>query len=224
MAKSQFAISISCNARRNSIAARFGNCYGGDMVQSLREPFSRCADLQSLANGILDLSVALTNADYGNVQLMNWKRGWLEIKAQRGFQDEFLNFFKWVKLDDGTACARAVQDRGAIIIEDVAADVQFSPYLQIARRAGFRAVQSTPLVSTSGALVGIVSTHFRRQHRPDPPQIVALNRMAQMAADRIIALRAHRVGAEIGHLCSIEECRKAIGVADKLLNGAGHKP
>jgi GAF domain-containing protein len=193
------------------------------MVPSLGEPFSSCVDLQSLANGILDLSVALTSADYGNVQLINWKRGWLEIKAQRGFEDEFLNFFKRVKLDDGTACARAVQDRGAIVIENVAADVQFSPYLQIARRAGFRAVQSTPLVSTSGALVGIVSTHFCRQHRPNPSQIAALNQMAQMAADRIITLRAHGTGGEFEYLCSIDECRKAIFLADKLLNGSGRK-
>ena len=194
------------------------------MVLSFGEPFSRCADLQSLADRIVDLGVTLSNADYGNVQLMNWETGWLEITAQRGFHDEFLNFFRRVKLGDGTACARAVQDRGAIVIDDVAADVQFSPYLEIARRAGFRAVQSTPLVSTSGALVGIVSTHFRRQYRPNPSQIAALNQMAQMAADRIIALRAHRAGAEFEHLCSIDECRKAIFLADKVLNGAGRKP
>jgi hypothetical protein len=55
-------------------------------------------------------------------------------------------------------------------------------------------------------------------------QLGALNDMAQMAAGRIIALRAHRVGAEFEHLSSIDECRKALFFADKLLNGAGRKP
>jgi GAF domain-containing protein len=189
------------------------------MLHSRVERFARSANLQSLADEVLDFGVRLTNADFGNVQLMNWKTGWLEIKAQRGFHDEFLNFFKWVRPDDGTACARAVQDHEAIIIEDVTADRRFSPYLEIALRAGFRAVQSTPLVSTSGALVGIVSTHFRRQHRPDASQVRALQETGQIAADRIIALRAHRVGAEYEQLRSIKACRNAILVADKLLNG-----
>jgi len=63
------------------------------------------------------------------------------------------------------------------------------------------------------------SSHFRRQHRPDASQVRALKETGQIAADRIIALRAHRVGAEYEQLRSIKACRNAILVADKLLNG-----
>jgi hypothetical protein len=49
---------------------------------------------------LLDRSLDLSRAGFGNIQLMNWRAGYLEIKAQRGFQDEFLNFFERVKLED----------------------------------------------------------------------------------------------------------------------------
>ena len=32
------------------------------------------------------------SARFGDVQIMDWKAGYLEIKAQQGFQEEFLNF------------------------------------------------------------------------------------------------------------------------------------
>jgi hypothetical protein len=70
---------------------------------------------------------------------MNWKAGYLEIKAQSGFADEFLNFFQRVCLADVSACARALRKRSSIVFEDVTTDQQF---------------------------VGILSTHFPILHRP----------------------------------------------------------
>jgi GAF domain-containing protein len=102
----------------------------------------------------------------GNVQLMNWKAGYLEIKAQSGFGDEFLNFFKQVYLADVSACARALRKRSSIVIEDITTDRQFVPCCEILMRAGVRAVQSTPMISSSGALMGILSTHLPILHRP----------------------------------------------------------
>ena len=86
-----------------------------------------CADVRSVLDCVLNLSLNFVEADFGNVQLVDWKSGCLEIKAQSGFGDEFLNFFERVKLQDGTACARALRNRDAIIIEDVTLDPQFAP-------------------------------------------------------------------------------------------------
>jgi GAF domain-containing protein len=119
-----------------------------------------CADVQSVLSCALDCSLEVSDTRFGNAQLMDWKSGYLEIKVQRGFQSEFLNFFERVKVEEGSACARASRNRDVIIIDDIMVDRQFSPYTEIARRAGVRAVQSVPLVSSSGALVGVLSTHF----------------------------------------------------------------
>jgi hypothetical protein len=157
--------------------SRFSRCLGA------------CADIPSVLDCLLNLSLNLVDADFGNVQLVDWKSKCLEIKAQRGFDYEFLNFFERVKVQDGTACARALRNRDAIIIEDVTLDPQFAPCREIISRAGFRAVQSTPLISSSGALVGILSTHFAMPYRPTDQQMLAIKTAAQLVANAIIRLR-----------------------------------
>src|SRR5215831_5367759 len=64
---------------------------------------------------------------------LNWKAGYLEIKAQRGFREEFMNFFGRVKLEDSSACARTLRKRDAVVIEDIVIDPQFSSCLEFAR-------------------------------------------------------------------------------------------
>jgi C4-dicarboxylate-specific signal transduction histidine kinase len=89
----------------------------------------------------------------------------LEVVAQRGFQQDFLEHFRTVR-DVGAACEQVMELRERIIIEDVETDSEFTPHRQIAVSAGFRAVQSTPLFSRSSEFLGMLSTYFRRPHRP----------------------------------------------------------
>src|SRR5215472_4962275 len=106
------------------------------------------SDVQSILDCLLLRALEISQASYGNVQLMDWDAGHLVIKAQYGFQDE-LRFFKRVKLGEGSACARALEDSGSVLVEDVMEDALLLPYRQIMRRAGVRAVQSTALRSTN---------------------------------------------------------------------------
>lgn len=99
---------------------------------------------------------------------------------------DFLNFFKRVYVDDVSACARALRKRSSIIIDDVTADQQFTPCRDILAQAGVRAVQSTPMVSSSGALIGILSTHFPTPHRPTDIEMRNLRHAAHLAADAFI--------------------------------------
>src|SRR5262249_39174150 len=70
------------------------------MFDPTAEQIHRCRDAQSLADCLLHQGLELSWARFGNVQLMDWKAGYLEIKAQSGFGDEFLNFFKRVYVGD----------------------------------------------------------------------------------------------------------------------------
>jgi hypothetical protein len=103
----------------------------------IAEQIHRCDDAQSLADCLLHHGLEISRARLGNVQLMNWKAGYLEIKAQSGFGDEFLNFFKRVDVADVSACARALRKRSSIVIEDVTTDQQFAPCRGILTRAGY---------------------------------------------------------------------------------------
>src|SRR5262245_13837122 len=147
-------------------------------------------DERSVCEWLLSQGLDLTQTHLGNVQLIDWKEGYLKIVAHSGFREDFLKFFAKVKYVDESACARALKSREQVIIEDVLSDRGFAPYRDIARAADFRSVQSTPLVSNNGALVGILSTHFSSTHCPPREQRQALKILSRLAADAIIEYRA----------------------------------
>src|SRR5262245_46448997 len=136
------------------------------MLYAMPDPLPRSTDVQPILDWLLHRAIDLSQTGFGNVQLISWRAGYLEIKAQPGFEESLFKFFERVRIEDGSACARALRNREAIIIEDIMADEEFSPCRQVVSDAGIRAVQSTPIISSSGALLGIISTHFAARHRP----------------------------------------------------------
>jgi GAF domain-containing protein len=147
-----------------------------------------CYTLEEVAQWTLRHARRVTHASLGNVQLIDWTVGYLEIVAHQGFSDEFLPCFRRVSQLDGSACGRALL-RGTVAIADVLEDDSFASYRGVAERAGFRAVQSTPLLSSSGALCGVVSTHSMQTGRLTDQQLCALEDVAARAANRIIRLK-----------------------------------
>jgi GAF domain-containing protein len=151
---------------------------------------------------------------------MNWRTGCLRIASQRGFGDEFLTFFESVTTRDGSVCARALRGREQVIVEDVMSDIEFTSCRAIARRAGFRAVQSTPIVSSNGAFIGVLSTHFPSPHRPSDATMAALTVLAQEAADAIIFRRS--AVSDVNSV--IERSRQALQDSYRVLMRANRAP
>lgn len=110
----------------------------------------RTASLHAGLEEMLVTTIELLSASFGNVQLIDQSTGKLRIASQQGFKPDFLEFFREVSVDDGSACGQALQLGQRVIITDVNQDPLFAPYVSIARKAGFRAVQSTPLLGRNG--------------------------------------------------------------------------
>ena len=124
------------------------------------------ADLPKILEGVLDATIALQQADYGNIQLYEPATGVLRIVAQRGFSPAFLEHFAAVDMNEPSACGRALRAGERVIIEDVEVDPDYLPHRAIAAHEGYRAVQSTPIRGRDGVAIGMLSTHFRQTHRP----------------------------------------------------------
>ncbi|HET8697939.1 MAG TPA: GAF domain-containing protein, partial [Gammaproteobacteria bacterium] len=90
------------------------------------------------------------------------------------------------------AAGRTLRTGRRIIIEDVDADEQYAPLRDVARAAGYRAVQSTPIVSRDGRRLGMISTHFRSPHRPSEHSLRLLDLYVQQAVDFIERCRAEQ--------------------------------
>ena len=156
------------------------------------------AELQPLLEEILDATMALLHADFGNVQLYNPKTQALEIVAHRGFKKDFLDYFNLVQ--EGTAsCGMAWQRGERVVVEDVLTDRGFAPHLEIVAAAGYRAVQSTPLFRHNGEPLGMISTHFRQPHRPSERELRLTDLYARQAVELIERKRAEEA------LCTSEE-------------------
>ena len=135
---------------------------------------------------IVEAAIAISGADFGNIQLLDTQSSLLKIVAQRGLPKWWVDF--WNEVSEGRGgCGTALERRERVIVEDVERSPIFvgAPALEIQLKAGVRAVQSTPLVSRSGKPVGMFSTHYKAPHRPDGRVLRLLDLLARQAADLI---------------------------------------
>jgi two-component sensor histidine kinase len=139
-------------------------------------------------------AIDLSRADKGNLQLLDTTSGALTIVAHEGFDPPFLKFFEQVP-DDGSARAAAMRSNNRVIVEDVANSEIFAgqPSLKVMLDAEARAVISTPLMSSRGNLLGMISVHFREPHRPTEPELTALDLLARQTADYLERKRAEEL-------------------------------
>jgi two-component system, chemotaxis family, CheB/CheR fusion protein len=113
---------------------------------------------------VLATAIELHSADCGLVQLIGSDGQHLRIAAQQGFDAPFLERFRFVGPDDGLACGRALRQREIVQVPDVMTDDGYASYSGVAVEAGYRAVQSSPLLDRDGHMVGVLSVHFHEPH------------------------------------------------------------
>ncbi len=158
------------------------------MLARLHEVGSRLwlkRDLRQALDEILAGAIELLNADMGTIRILETTRGKLKIEAQRGFTQEFLDYLGEISADGDLPCCRALRSAERIVIEDIEVDEHFTTYRAIARASGYRAVQSTPIMSREGVLLGTLATHFRTGQEPSDQDLRLLDLYVRQAADII---------------------------------------
>jgi PAS domain S-box-containing protein len=164
---------------------------------------------------ILDAAVSITGADKGNIQLLDPGSGALVIAAQRGFEEPFLNFFARVR-DESSACGAAMLSAQSVVVEDVTRSELFAGQasLDALLAAGVRAVQSTPLLSSDGSLLGMISTHFSRPTRLEERKLRLTDLLARQAADYLERKQAEEKQRESEERLRMAQSAANIGAFD----------
>jgi len=149
----------------------------------------QCTDVsarfEECLQAILDGAIGIMGAAKGNIQLLNPESGTLNIAVYRGFDRPFLKFFSTVDANHAAACGRAMRKMERVIIENIEQSEVFAgkESLSVLLEAGVHAVQSTPLCSSAGRILGIISTHFNAPHRPSDRELRFMDLLARQAAD-----------------------------------------
>jgi PAS domain S-box-containing protein len=214
---------------QNRAAARAS--FEQEAMACLYEVAKRCAKpkthFRENLSAILDAALWITRADKGNLQLYEKASGALKLAAHRGFEAPFLEFFATVPHGEATACGFATAAAERVVVEDVTESPIFAdpPSLRALLDAGVRAVQSTPLVGGTGTVLGMISTHFGRPHRPSQRECQMLDVLARQAADYVERTRAEEQREELLRLAerAREEAETANRAKDEFLAMLGHE-
>lgn len=145
-------------------------------------------NIEALYEKILDAVVAIMHSEYASMQVLFPKHGSggeLRLLAFRGFNPEAARFWKCVCADSKSTCGAALRSGKRIVVPNIekcdfmAGTEDLTTYLQ----TGIHAVQSTPLVSRAGKMVGMISTHWRDPYSPSENDLHLLDILARQAAD-----------------------------------------
>jgi two-component sensor histidine kinase len=150
------------------------------------------ATMEQALDEILAAANLLHGAKHGRVQLHDAERGHLEMVASRGFEPGIFDIIRPVKPGDRFASAQALSSRKPVVIEDVETDEDYAPYREKARIGGYRAMLATPLISSGGEMIGVLSTYFPHPHRPSKREMRISEIYARQAANVAARFRAEK--------------------------------
>lgn len=160
------------------------------LLQSISTELIREDNIEVLYKRLVEAAVAIMNSDFASMQMLypeRGKGGELRLLASHGFTQQTVQFWQWVSVDSGSTCGEALRCGRRVIVTDVeqcdfiAGTADLAEYLQ----AGIHAIQSTPLLSRDGKVVGMISTHWRKPHQPSEHNLRLLDILARQAADLI---------------------------------------
>ena len=139
-----------------------------------------------LYDGILDAAVNLMRSDMGSMQMVR-EHSALRLLAFRGFDPRFAQCYAQVSIDTNTSCGMAFQTGHRIIVPDVETCdfIVGTPAYEDYCKFGIRAMQSTPLISRFGRVLGMISNHWREPHELSEREILLIDVLARQAADLI---------------------------------------
>jgi PAS domain S-box-containing protein len=160
------------------------------LLQQVSTRLIQADDIEVLYQQILDTAAALMRSAYASIQMLHPERGTggeLHLLAYRGFNPEAAKSWEWVSPGSETTCGVAMRTAQRVIVPDVekcdfmAGSNDLGTYLQ----TGIHAVQSTPLLSRSGRILGMISTHWRQPHQASERDLRLFDVLARQAADLI---------------------------------------
>jgi PAS domain S-box-containing protein len=179
---------------RQSERSLAGELKAAQLLQEVSTKLIQTDRVDELYDQILDAAIALVDSDMGSIQMFDHERHELRLLAWKGFHPESALYWKTITTDIVTTCGAALKVGQRLIVPDVTTCefLKGTDSLRHYNLCGIVSVQSTPLVSRDGRLVGMISTHWRQRHEPGQRELRFLDVLAREAADLVERKRAEQ--------------------------------
>ncbi len=142
-------------------------------------------DPRSVFDEILDAAIAMVGAQAGTIQLLDAPRGELTLAVTRGFGEDMTRRFARVDAYSSSSCgvALATGQRAFVRFDLPGPDPHGE--MRLHRELGLKSALSTPLVSRSGRVLGMFTTHWATIRRLDERELRFVDLLSRQAADLI---------------------------------------
>ena len=188
--------------------------------------FIRQDDLRTIYKEILKEAILMSRADKGNIQILDEQKRSLQIFIHSGYKKPFLKHFENGSHGRG-ACGKAFQEKKRVIIDYVLQSHIFvgTPDLQVMLDEGIKSMQSTPMISSSGNFLGVISTHYKTKHQFNERELRMFDLLARQAADVLERTRIEEAlqQSEQRALALVEELQKADQNKNEFISTLSHE-
>jgi PAS domain S-box-containing protein len=144
-------------------------------------------DPQMLYEKLIGAAVVVMRSQFASLQMLDADRGTLRLLASYGFDPAAEELSNSIEADARSTSAIALRTESRVIVPDILkqAPLVGAELMETYVRSGIRAIQSTPLISRTGKILGMISTHWSQPHEPSVRDLRLLDILARQAADLI---------------------------------------
>jgi PAS domain S-box-containing protein len=183
-------------------------------------------NIEVLYDEIVSAAITLTQADAGTIQALDESSQELLLLATQGIDRTVTDHFQRVTASSMTSCGLVLATgKRAFVDFDVPESEDPDGSLRLHVNTGLISAQSTPLISRSGRRIGMVSTHWRKHHRPTEQELRFLDLLARQAADLIEQRQTEAERQQIleREQAAREEAVRANRIKDEFLAVLSHE-
>jgi PAS domain S-box-containing protein len=152
------------------------------------------ATFEQVLTKALECAVVITAADKGIIHLLDPATETLNLIVQHGCNGKLLGLFENISPKEANKWGAALRTGNRVVVEDVARNGVFTRHMtrKVLLEAGVRAVQSTPLISKNGTVLGLISTYFDKTRQLEDRERRLMDLLARQMGDYIDRTRQER--------------------------------